>query len=86
MLPSEYPQIKLYNPLTEDFSMPYDLNEDGVPITFTLHAGEIESFPTPVAEHLKKHLANKIAFTTKGNGGWEAAYDKAVKKIEVDEL
>lgn len=86
MLPSEHPQVKLYNPLAEDFSIPYDINEDGMPITFTLHAGEIEPFPAPVAEHIKKHLANKIAFTTKGSRGWEEAYDKAIKKIEVDEL
>lgn len=72
---------KLYNPLSEDFTLKYDINGDGNPVTYTLHAGEIEEFPLSVAENIAKHLAHKITETTKGKGTYEAAFDKAVKLI-----
>lgn len=50
----------VYNPLLVDFEVKYDINGTNEPETFVIHGGEIEYFNAPVAEHIKKHLANKI--------------------------
>lgn len=76
-------KIKLYNPLKSDFSVKMDYNNDRNPITFTIHAGEIESYDESVAEHIKDHLAKRIAQEIRGNGTWEDAYEKALRQIEV---
>lgn len=55
-------EIAIYNPDTEDFTKTYDINGDGKPVPFTIHAGEIERFPRIIAEHLKKHLAKHLTF------------------------
>lgn len=73
--------MKIYNPLNENFTTTYDINGDGNPISFTLHAQEIESFETPVALHLAHHLAHQIAQKTHGKGTYEAAFEKAYKQI-----
>jgi hypothetical protein len=65
-----------------DFTTTYDINEDGRALSFTIHALEAEEFDKPVAEHLKNHLANQIAYQTRGSGSFEAAKDKAIEKIE----
>lgn len=75
-------QVKLRNPQMSDFSVPMDANNNGIPVLFTIHAGEIESFDEPVAIHIKDHLAKRIAQETRGNGTYEDAYEKAVKEIE----
>ena len=74
--------VKIRNPLMSNFSVPMDANNNGIPILFTIHAGEIESFPEPVAIHIKDHLAKKIAQETRGNGTYEDAYNNAIKEIE----
>lgn len=81
---NQIPQlIKLYNPLQSDFSIQMDYNNDQHPITFTIHAGEIESFDKPIAEHMRDHLAKRIAQEIRGKGTWEDAYQKALEQIKV---
>jgi len=58
--PQKENQIGVYNPLSEDFSVTYDISGRGEPVLFTVHAGEIEFFEPVVARHVKKHLVDKI--------------------------
>lgn len=81
----DYPQVRIYNPLTTDFSTTYDINDTGTPERYTLHAGEIESFPKPVAEHIIKHLGYQIAVARRGQGTYDLAFEKARKLIAVDD-
>lgn len=49
----------LYNPLTEDFTVQM-ADEENNPHQYTIHAGEVETFPAYIANHIRKHLASKI--------------------------
>lgn len=48
----------IFNPDTEDFSVEYNAG-DGIK-TYTLKSLKAQKFPTPIADHIKKHLADKI--------------------------
>ena len=50
----------VYNPLTSDFSVTYDIKGNSQPETFTAKSLEITYFPNVVAEHIKKHLQNAV--------------------------
>lgn len=78
----QHQQIKLFNPLEHDFTITVDINEDGNPPSFTIHAGEAEYFPKPVAVQMRKHLADRIAQMKRKNGTWEDALNNAYKEIE----
>lgn len=76
--------LAIYNPDTEDFTRTYDINENGQPVSFTIHAGEIEKFPKVIAEHLKKHLAKHLT----NKRGWaksnyEDKHNEMLSLIEV---
>lgn len=77
-------QLKLYNPTSNNFTISYDINGDGIPQAFTLHAGEIEPFDTAVAIHIRKHLGHEIAQSLRGKGIYEDALEKAYKLIDVE--
>jgi hypothetical protein len=49
----------LYNPTKEDFTTTF-ADENNNPVEYTLHAGEIETFPKYLADHIAKKLAKKI--------------------------
>lgn len=78
--------VGVYNPTNEEFSVQYDVNGDGNPVTFTLKAMDIEYFDPVVAEHIKKHLADKILYS---KGKMVMDYDKETaeikKKLEIKE-
>lgn len=78
----QYPLKKIFNPLSKDFAIKYDINEDGNPPTFILHAGEIESFPEPVADHIVKHLAYEYVHVYGRKPNFDVAYEEAKKMIE----
>lgn len=77
--------IKIFNPLGEDFKTTYDINGDRRPLSFTLHAQEIEAFEEPVALHIKEQLSYRIARDIQGKGGYEVALEKARRMVEVNE-
>lgn len=78
-------KIRLYNPLPENFSITYDTNGDGNPLTYIFHAQEIEEFEPEVAEHIRNHLGYKIAMKNKGKGTFEIAYEKALQQINLED-
>lgn len=50
----------IFNPLLKDFVTTYDINEDGIPVTFIARAQEITSFEPIVADHVASHLADEV--------------------------
>lgn len=76
-------RIPLYNPTDKDFSVKM-AQPDGRQKKFTIKKDKIEYFEPVVAEHIKKHLANKML-----NDNWpadknvEVALEKINKQIEV---
>ena len=46
--------VRIYNPDTENFTCKYN------GVSYTIFALEIEEFPLPIANHIKKHLADHI--------------------------
>lgn len=83
MLPKmEYPEKAIYNPDNEDFTITYDLNEDKIPLTYTIHAKEYGVFPEPVANHIVKHLADKIIRKREVQTNYEDEYNQVVREIK----
>jgi hypothetical protein len=81
MLPTEPDQTKtfLYNPSKNDFLWPYD------GVDQTLPSRKIVSFPKYLADHLAKHLAQKLALEDGGSGSqYEFDYKKWIKQIYVE--
>lgn len=66
----------IYNPDKEDFTASY-ANEDNTPAEYTLHAGEIETYPTYLADHIAKHLAHKLVTTR----GIKTNYEDDIKEM-----
>lgn len=49
----------LFNPLLEDFTVQM-ADDDNQPHTYVLHSKKIETFPTYIANHIEKKLAETI--------------------------
>lgn len=75
----------IHNPLYEDFSCTY-ATDDGPPITYTLHAQDIEKFPTYLANHIAKHLAQHIVGVRGVKTNYDDDFKAALKEIEDVEL
>ena len=72
----------LYNPLKSDFTYPMaDINNKQV--LYTLPSRQISVFPKYIADHLVKHLAQKIALDEGGGLAYEIRYQKALDLIYV---
>jgi hypothetical protein len=76
--------VGVFNPLDDDFTVTYDINGDRSPLAFTVHSGEIEFFQPAVAEHIKKHLADKILNQRTVKTNWADDHEKIVKEISVE--
>ena len=81
-------KIPIYNPLTVDFSIKYDIKGDRNPKEFTIKGGEIQYFPKVIANHIKEALANEM-FNQRGylkdaHGNTELALEEYRKEIEVN--
>ncbi len=70
--------VRLYNPDTDDFTC----NWHGDP--YTIHALEMEEYPTPIADHLKKHLADYIFHKRGTKVNAEDDLKAIFKEIEVE--
>lgn len=82
---SDVKKVYIYNPLDDDFVTTYDINEDALPITFTIPSKQVASFVPIVADHIKNHLAKKIV-GVRGteHTNYEDAYKKALTELEVN--
>jgi hypothetical protein len=54
--------VRIFNPDTEDFTVTYDIEENGKPRTFTAPAQEISTFPGLIADHLIIHLSYRLLY------------------------
>jgi hypothetical protein len=70
--------VKLFNPDFDDFKVKWH----GEEIVF--HAQEIAEFEAPIANHVKKHLADKLMGQTGISYPSAEEWQKIYKKIEVD--
>lgn len=73
----------LFNPLTEDFSVNY-ATDANPPLTYTIRAQEIGTFPKYIVNHIIKHLSQQIIAKRGIKTNYEEAYNEAVKEMEVD--
>lgn len=76
----KYPQVKIFNPSLKDFTVTYDINEDKNPVSYTIHAQEAESFPEPVAAHIKEQLSKELCFQRGWNGSNFEDTKRAIEK------
>lgn len=75
--------ISLFNPLSRDFSVTYDINNDKHPITFTIPSFDVAEFDPVVADHIKKHLADAVLNERGVKTNWEADHKDVCKEIEL---
>jgi len=71
---------QIYNPLLEDFSVEYDKNGPNHK-TITIKAGDIVSLEDWEADHIKKHLVNKLA-----NDNPPANHNKEENRLKFEKL
>lgn len=69
----------LYNPSKEDFTVTWD----NQPVK-TLHAGEIETYPKWLADHVAKHLCKKIIGERGIKVNYEVDYQEMMQQIQTD--
>ena len=53
-------KVALFNPLNEDFSVQYDIDENFNPKTYTIHGKSIEYFDPPIARNITQALIDRI--------------------------
>lgn len=72
-------EVAVYNPSNEDFTTTYDINEDRNPVAYIAKAQEITFFSPIIAEHIKKHLANKLIQERGIKTNFQDEYDNLIK-------
>lgn len=72
----------LFNPLTEDFTTTY-ANDANKPITYTCPSMKISEFPTYLADHIAKHLAQKIVFKRGIQHNYEQDFRAVLQEITI---
>lgn len=76
-------KIGVFNPLTQDFKINYDLNDDGYPVEIIVPSLEVTYFDKPVAEHVIKHLANEVFYTSGSSEAYKYGIERVKKEIIV---
>lgn len=74
--------VSLYNPLRSDFTVTY-ATDDGPPMPYTIPSLEIKTFPSYIADHIKKHLAQEVIGSRGVRLNYDDDYKEALKEIEV---
>lgn len=70
----------IFNPTLRDFTCTYV--EKNKPIEYTIKSLETATFPKYLADHIVKHLAQKIALDKLDSGtAYEILYQEAVQSI-----
>ena len=70
----------IYNPLKEDFKC-LMANDDRTQTEYIVPSRQMKSFPKYIADHITKHLAQRVAFEQEGGLSYELKYKEAVDKI-----
>ncbi len=72
----------IWNPLIDDFTTTY-ANEDNIPIPYTCPSLKISQFPTYIANHIAKQLAQKIVFERGIKTNYEDEFAKTLDEITI---
>lgn len=85
---SNEPQVptepkSIYNPSKEDFVFQYAFNEEA-PKQYTIHAGEIETYPEYLFNHAMKHLAPKILLERGVTTNYEADLQEVIRELTIE--
>jgi len=75
--PDETP-TSIYNPDKSDFTITW--NDE----PYTIHAGEIETYPKWLADHIAKHLCKKLIGERGIKVNYEVDYAEMMKQIQTD--
>lgn len=73
----------IWNPLATDFTTTY-ANENNEPISYTCPSLRISTFPTYIADHMAKHLAQEIVGHRGIKKDYQGDYEAALKEIMVE--
>lgn len=68
----------IYNPDKSDFTIAW--NEE----PYTIHAGEIETYPKWLADHIAKHLCKHLVMQRGIRVNYEEDYKEMMKQIVVE--
>lgn len=80
----KYKEVYVINIDNEDFSITYDLKGNKEPELYEIKSLEIGKFPEPVAEHIKKHLAEKILNKRGVKTNYTDDLEKIINEISYD--
>lgn len=75
----------IHNPLFEEFSCDF-ATDDNPPITYTLSPHDIKAFPPYLADHIAKHLAQRVIAVRGIKTNYDDDYKEAIREIEDVEL
>jgi hypothetical protein len=70
----------IYNPLREDFKC-LQAGVDNIQTEYVIPSRQMKSFPKYVADHITRHLAQRIALERTDGLSYELKYKEAVDKI-----
>ena len=74
----------LFNPTRNKFSVTYDTNNDGKPITYEIMPTETADFDEPIYSHVKKHLIDFVVNERGVNPTFKLEVDSIEKEINAD--
>jgi len=74
----------LYNPISNDFSVTYDINGDGHPLKFVAPSMTISYFEEPIFSHVRKHLLDHILNVRNLNPTIPANRESIEKEVDVE--
>lgn len=75
--------VAIYNPDSSDFSVKYDINNDGVPFTYTIGAKQAQKFTKEVADHIANHLGKHLVFKRGIQQNFDDDYKNVLKEIYI---
>lgn len=68
----------IYNPDKSDFTITWNEEPN------TIHAGEIETYPKWLADHIAKHLCKYLIMKRGIRINYEADYEDMMKQIQIE--
>lgn len=74
--------VAIFNPLNDDFTVKYDENGNGDPVSFTIKAKSVAKFAPHIANHITKHLATAI-YDLRGNPKFDREIQMDAYKKEI---
>lgn len=75
--------VTVYNPLKNDFTVTY-ATDDGPPLPYTVPSLDTATFPSYIADHVKKHLAQAVLNARGIRNNYDDDFREAVDEISVN--